>query len=55
MARGVAAGVAGTVVMTAIQLLVEMPITRRAESYARQTWPRSCFRFAAGAVAPDGR
>lgn len=34
IARGVVAGVAGTVVMTAFQLMVEMPLTRRAESYA---------------------
>jgi len=34
MGRGVAAGVAGTAAMTAFQLLVEMPITGRKESYA---------------------
>jgi hypothetical protein len=32
--RGVLAGVAGTVAMTAFQRLVEMPITGRNESYA---------------------
>ena len=32
--RGVAAGVAGTAVMTAFQQLVEMPLTGRGESYA---------------------
>lgn len=32
--RGVKAGLAGTVVMTAFQKLVEMPITGRGESYA---------------------
>ncbi len=32
--RGVVAGVAGTVVMTAFQELVEMPLTRRGDSYA---------------------
>jgi hypothetical protein len=32
--RGVLAGVAGTVVMTAFQKLVEMPITGRGDSYA---------------------
>lgn len=32
--RGVLAGVAGTVVMTAFQKLVEMPLTARADSYA---------------------
>ena len=34
LARGVASGVAGTVVMTAFQKLVEMPLTRRGESFA---------------------
>jgi hypothetical protein len=34
LARGAAAGVAGTVVMTAFQKLVEMPLTQRGESYA---------------------
>jgi hypothetical protein len=34
IARGVAAGVAGTGVMTASQKFVEMHITRRGESYA---------------------
>lgn len=34
VARGVAAGLAGTVVMTAFQRLVEMPATGRRESYA---------------------
>jgi hypothetical protein len=32
--RGVAAGVAGTAVMTAFQQLVEMPLTGRSESFA---------------------
>jgi hypothetical protein len=32
--RGVVAGVAGTVVMTAFQKFVEMPITKRGESFA---------------------
>ena len=32
--RGVAAGLAGTVVMTAFQRLVEMPLTGRSDSYA---------------------
>jgi len=32
--RGILAGVAGTVVMTAFQKLVEMPLTGRADSYA---------------------
>lgn len=34
MGRGAVAGLAGTVVMTAFQKLVEMPLTGRAESYA---------------------
>ena len=34
LARGVLAGVAGTVLMTAFQELVEMPLTRRGESFA---------------------
>ena len=34
LARGVLAGLAGTVVMTAFQKLVEMPLTGRADSYA---------------------
>ena len=34
LGRGVLAGVAGTVVMTAFQKLVEMPLTGRADSYA---------------------
>jgi hypothetical protein len=34
MLRGVASGVAGTVAMTAFQKLVEMPLTKRGESYA---------------------
>ena len=34
LSHGVAAGVAGTVVMTAFQKLVEMPLTQRAESFA---------------------
>ncbi len=34
LGRGVLAGLAGTVVMTAFQKLVEMPLTQREESYA---------------------
>ena len=34
LSRGIAAGLAGTVVMTAFQRLVEMPLTGRADSYA---------------------
>ncbi len=32
--RGVVSGVAGTVVMTAFQKFIEMPLTKRGESYA---------------------
>ncbi|TYP86558.1 hypothetical protein [Blastococcus xanthinilyticus] len=32
--RGIVAGIGGTVVMTAFQTLVEMPLTEREESYA---------------------
>jgi hypothetical protein len=32
--RGVVAGIGGTVVMTAFQKLVEMPLTKRSDSYA---------------------
>jgi hypothetical protein len=34
LTRGVVSGVAGTVVMTAFQKLVEMPLTQREESFA---------------------
>lgn len=34
LVRGVVAGIGGTVVMTAFQELVEMPLTRRNDSYA---------------------
>ena len=34
LGRGVLAGLAGTVVMTAFQRLVEMPVSQRKESYA---------------------
>ncbi|WP_346621286.1 hypothetical protein [Blastococcus montanus] len=34
LGRGILAGVAGTVVMTAFQKLVEMPLTGRSDSYA---------------------
>lgn len=34
LGRGVVAGIAGTVVMTAFQRLVEMPVTHRVDSYA---------------------
>ncbi len=34
LARGIVAGIGGTVVMTAFQKLVEMPLTSREDSYA---------------------
>ena len=34
LAKGVVAGVAGTVLMTAFQKFIEMPITKRGDSYA---------------------
>ena len=34
LGRGVLAGLAGTVVMTVFQRLVEMPLTSREDSYA---------------------
>lgn len=34
LGRGVLAGLAGTVVMTAVQKLIEMPLTQREDSYA---------------------
>jgi hypothetical protein len=41
LGRGVVAGVAGTVVMTAFQKFVEMPITGREDSYAPAELRRS--------------
>lgn len=38
LGRGVVAGLAGTAVMTAFQKLVEMPLTRRPDSYAPATF-----------------
>jgi hypothetical protein len=37
LSRAAAAGVAGTVVMTAFRKLIEMPITKRQDSYAPAT------------------
>ena len=42
--RGVAAGVAGTVVMTAFQRLVEMPLTGRSDSYAPARFAETVLR-----------
>lgn len=49
LGRGVLAGVAGTVVMTAFQKFVEMPITGRADSYAPAEFAEKVFR-----VKPQG-
>lgn len=42
--RGTVAGMAGAVVMTAFQLLVEMPLTGRRESYAPASFARRVLR-----------
>jgi len=43
LGRGATAGLAGTVVMTAFQLLVEMPLTGREESYAPANFASRVF------------
>lgn len=43
LVRGTAAGLAGTVVMTAFQVLVEMPLTGRRESYAPASFAQKVF------------
>lgn len=43
LGRGVVAGIAGTVVMTAFQRLVEMPVTRREDSYAPADFAEKVF------------
>ncbi len=48
LGRGAVAGVAGTVVMTAFQKLVEMPITGRSDSYAPAEFAEKVFRLAPG-------
>lgn len=44
LGRGVLAGLAGTVGMTAFQKLVEMPITGRADSYAPAAFAEKVLR-----------
>ncbi len=44
LGRAVAAGLAGTVVMTAFQRLVEMPITKREDSYAPANFAEKVLR-----------
>ena len=48
LGRGAAAGVAGTVVMTAFQKVVEMPITGRSDSYAPADFAEKVFRLTPG-------
>ena len=45
LSRGVLAGLAGTVVMTAFQRLVEMPLTGRSDSYAPAEFAEKVFRL----------
>lgn len=45
IARGIAAGLAGTVVMTAFQKLVEMPLTGRPDSYAPANFAQKVLRI----------
>ena len=51
--RGVVAGVAGTVVMTAFQRLVEMPLTQRGKSFAPADFAERVTPIEAG--TPEGR
>ncbi len=53
LARGVLAGLAGTVVMTAFQKLVEMPLTQRQESYAPADFAEKVLRV--HPTTPEGR
>lgn len=46
LGRGIVAGIAGTVVMTAFQRLVEMPVTHRADSYAPADFAEKVLRVA---------
>jgi len=52
LGRGAVAGVAGTVVMTAFQKFVEMPITGRSDSYAPADFAEKVFRLTPG--TPNG-
>ncbi|WP_254920363.1 hypothetical protein [Blastococcus mobilis] len=51
--RGVVAGVAGTVVMTTFQKLVEMPLTKRGDSYAPADFAEKVTPVRAS--SPEGR
>ena len=46
--------VAGTVVMTAFQKFVEMPVTGRSDSYAPADFAEKVFRLAPGTPAARG-
>jgi hypothetical protein len=54
LGRGIVSGVAGTVVMTAFQKLVEMPLTQRGESFAPATSPRRSRRSTPTCARVDG-
>jgi len=53
--RGAVAGVAGTVIMTAFQKFVEMPITGRSDGYAPADFVEKVFRLAPGPPAARRR
>jgi len=55
LGRGAVAGVAGTVVMTAFQKVVEMLITGRSDSYAPADFAEKVFRLAPGTPAARRR
>jgi len=55
LGRGAVAGVAGTVVMTAFQKFVEMPITGRSDSYAPAQLAEKVFRLHPGTPASRRR
>jgi len=55
LGRGAVAGVAGTVVMTAFQKFVEMPITGRSDSYAPAEFAEKVFRLTPGTPAARRR
>lgn len=53
LGRGVLAGLAGTLVMTAFQKFVEMPLTQRPDSYAPADFAEKLLPLHPG--TPDGR
>jgi len=55
LGRGAVAGVAGTVVMTAFQKFVEMPVTGRLDSCAPADFAEKVFRLAPGTPAARWR